>query len=97
MNDFRHRMKIQKKPKKSKMQYDPFISIRKNNYAVARSFIVKAIHMYKSAVSFFEPLSDEEKICRDEILKYIIDLEILEHGTYAERKEVIKKYGGNIS
>jgi hypothetical protein len=97
MLNFRQRMVVQKQQQKLKNNHDPFITAKKEYRTETISYLIRAISMYRTAITFFEPLSDEEKICREEIFKYTIDLEILEHGTYEERKEVIKKYGRGIS
>ncbi|MDF2906811.1 MAG: hypothetical protein K0R34_2132 [Herbinix sp.] len=96
MASYRQRITIQKQHKELFIKRDPFTKTKKNYRSETKIYITKAISMYKTAAASFEPLSDEEKICRDEILKYTIDLEILERGTYEESREVIKKYGGII-
>ena len=98
MQNYRKRMIVQKKhsetPKARQVHIKPTY---RELYFDTKAFLVKVVLMYKVVVASFEPLSDEEKLCRDEILKYTIDLEILQHGTYEERKEVIRKHGRLIS
>lgn len=93
MQSFRKRIAIQKQHKEPEVRYDPFKFIRKDFYSETKTFLKKAILMHTRVAASFEPLSDEEKTCRDEILKYTIDLEMLEFGTHEERKEVMRKYG----
>lgn len=94
MRPYRQRVAVQKQPpKQKKTEFDPFVKAKKPASETTREYIARAIRMYKEAAKGFPPLSDEEKICRDEILKYTIDLERYDRGTYEERKEVIAKYG----
>lgn len=96
MANYRQKITVQKKVKEPKAKFDPFIKARKTTHDETRTYIKKALLMYREVVVSLEPLSDAEKLCRDEILKYTIDLEILEKGTYEEAKEVVVKYGGII-
>lgn len=96
MRSYRQRIAVQKQHKQPKAEFDPFVSAKKISKETVRAYIVKAILMHKKVAASLEPLSDEEKLCRDEILKYTIDLEILARGSYEEGKEVVKKYGGII-
>ncbi|WMJ85467.1 hypothetical protein [Anaerocolumna sp. MB42-C2] len=97
MASFRQRIAIQKQHKEPKKKYDPFKTAKKNYQSETKVYLKRAILMYKTLAAKFKPFSDEEELCRKEVLKYTIDLEILEHGTYEERKEVVKKYGRDIS
>ena len=97
MRSYRQKIAIQRQHKEPKGKHDPFKSVKKDYRTETKTYIAKAISMYQIAAASFEPLSDEEKYCRDEILKYTADLEMLDRGTYEERKEVVKKYGRNIS
>ena len=97
MSSFRQRMAVQKQRKDPKKRYDPFKTAKKNYQSETKAYIKKAINMYKTLAVGFKPFSDEEVICREAVFKFTIDLDKLERGTYEERKEVIKKYGGNIS
>jgi len=94
---YRQKIAIQKQHKEHETKSNLFGSAKKDYRAEAKIYIVKAISMYGTAAASFEPFSDEEKVCRDEILKYTIDLEAMERGTYEESKEVIKKYGRDIN
>ena len=93
MRSFRQRVSVQKQQKARKAEFDPYVKARRNNREATREYITRAIRMYREAAGKFEPLSDEEKLCHEEILKYTIDLEKLDRGTYDERREVIGKYG----
>jgi hypothetical protein len=93
MRSYRQRLAVQKQHKEPKVQYDPFIKAKRSSLEETRAYIMKAISMYRTVVASFEPFSDEEKFCRDEIFKYTVDLEILLRGTYEESKGVIEKYG----
>ncbi len=97
MASFRQRIAIQKLQKEPKKKYDPFKTAKKNYQPETKAYIKRAIMMYKTLGAYFKPFSDEEELCRKEVFKFTIDLEILEHGTYEERKEVVKKYGRGIS
>ncbi len=98
MQSYRKRMVVQKShnetPKAKQVHIKPTYRAL---YSDTKAFLVKAISMYKTVASSFEPLSDEEKFCRDETLRYTIDLETLENGTFEERKEVMRKHGRGIS
>jgi hypothetical protein len=96
MQSYRKRIALQMQHKQPKEKFDPFIKAKKVNREEVRLYILRAISMYEKAARSFEPLSDQEKYCRDEILKYKIDLEILERGAYEDGREVVKKYGGII-
>ena len=90
MQSYRQRITVQRQPVKEKEQLNPS---RKNNKEETRAFISRALSMYRSAAAVYGPFSDEEQLCRDEILKYMIDLEKLDRGTYEEYREVVEKYG----
>jgi hypothetical protein len=96
MQSYRKRIAVQKQHKEPVTEYNPFVMAKKISREEVRSYILRAILMYEKVVASFEPLSDEEKLCRDEILRYKIDLEIIDRGSYEEGKEVVKKYGGII-
>jgi hypothetical protein len=96
MQSYRQRIAIQKQHIEPKVKQDPFIKAKKINREETRAYIMRAILMYKKVITSFEPFSDEEILCRNEILKYTVDLEILNRGSYEEGKEVVKKYGGII-
>lgn len=96
MASFRQRMAIQKHHKGTK-NFKPFQNAKKNYQPVTKAYIKKAINMYGKLAVYFTPFSEEEKLCREMIFKLTIDLEVLEHGTYEERKEVVGKYGRGSS
>jgi hypothetical protein len=79
--------KPEKKPVKQSKLYYPNV----------KAFLLKAINMYLEVTKQYEPFSDEWVICKEELFKYSADLELLEHGTHDERREVIEKYGRSIS
>ena len=93
MQSFRKRIAIQMQHGKTEPKQISYKPSYKDLFNTTKSYLTKAILIYKRAVISFEPFSEEEKFCREEILKYTIDLEILERGTHEERKEVIRKYG----
>ncbi len=97
MRSYRQRIAVQRQPVKEKKKFNPFRNTKRNSKDETRAFILRALSMYRSAAAACEPLSDEEQLCRDEILKYTIDFEKLERGTYEERREVIEKYGRHFS
>jgi hypothetical protein len=96
MQSYRKRIAVQMQHKSKKAEFNPFNGSQKIRWDDVRSYILKAIRMHEDVAKRFEPLSDEEKLCREELLKYKIDLEIMDRGTYEEGKEVVKKYGGII-
>ena len=97
MQSYRKRLAVQKQHVVHKPEPDiKKISFR-NQKDETKIYILKAIAMYKAVMKQAEPLSDEVILCCDEILKYTIDLENLERGTFEECKEVIRKYGRCVS
>jgi 2-polyprenyl-3-methyl-5-hydroxy-6-metoxy-1,4-benzoquinol methylase len=90
-------MAIQKKHKEPRKKYDPFKAAKKNYESETKAYIKRAISMYRELAANYKPFSAEEIICREEMFKFTVDLEVLEHGAYEERKEVVKKYGRGIS
>ena len=92
MRPYRQRIAVQRQPKK-KPEFDPFTKVRRPSWKTTREYIARAIRMYTEIAGKFAPFSEEEKMCREEILRYTADLEMLDRGTYEERKEVIEKYG----
>lgn len=93
MQSYRKRIAVQ-------MQHKDHTSYQKINnpsikksYQHVKEYLLKAIRMHETVSKQFEPLSDEWKICLDDLQKFNIDFETLERGTYEERKEVIEKYG----
>ena len=97
MQSYRKRIAVQMQHKPKKAEFNPFSGSKNIRMDDVRAYILKAIRMHEEAAKRFEPLSDEEKLCREELLKYKIDLEIIDRGTYEEGREVVKKYGGAIS
>lgn len=93
MQSFRKRIAIQTQHGNCEPKQVPYKPSYKDLYITTKVFLNKAILIYKRAVASFEPFSEEDKFCREEILKYTIDLEMLERGTHEESKEVIRKYG----
>ncbi len=97
MQSYRKRLAVQKQHVVHKSETEIKNTSFRNQKDETKIYILKAIAMYKAVMKQIEPLSDEEKLCCDEILKYTIDLETLERGTFEESKEVISKYGRCIS
>jgi hypothetical protein len=93
MQSYRKRIAVQMQHKPQSAEFNPFNRSQKIRWDEVRSYILKAIRMHEEVAKRFEPLSDEEKLCREDLLKYKIDLEIMDRGTYEEGREVVKKYG----
>ncbi len=93
MQSYRQRIAVQMQHKPKKSGREAIQKATKTSYLETRDFLVKAIMIHKTVSSRLEPLSDEWTVCNDILFKYKTDLEILEKGTYDERKGVIKKYG----
>lgn len=93
MRNYRQRIAVQMqhKPKSDK----PIIprQERKTPYVATREYLKKAIRMYGEILAGFDPFSDEWAVCSDIIFRHKMDLEILEKGSYEERKGVIEEYG----
>jgi hypothetical protein len=96
MQSFRKRIAVQKQHIEHIDKTQVINHSMKDYIDMTRAYIQKALLMYHKAAASFVPLSDEEAICRDEIIKLTADLEIINNGTYEERKEVVKKYGKGI-
>ena len=93
MQSYRKRIAVQMKHKEVKPSQTVHKSSVKKSYSHVKEYLLKAIRMHESLSKQFAPLSDEWKVCLDDLQKYKIDYEILERGTYDERKGVIEKYG----
>jgi hypothetical protein len=93
MQSYRKRIAVQMQHRPKKEEFNPFVASQKISWDEVRAYILKAIRMHEEVAKKFEPLSDEEKLCREEILKYKIDLEIMDRSTYEEGREVVMKYG----
>jgi hypothetical protein len=65
----------------------------KKRYPEVKEYLLKAIQMHQVVLKQFEPLSDEWTLCQNELFTFKKDLELLERGSYEDRKEVIEKYG----
>ena len=93
MRSYRQRIAVQKQPVKPKQkQEQPKISVKKY-YPEVKEYIQKAIRMHQGILKDLEPLSDEWALCQEELFKFKTDYELLERGTYEDRKGVIEKYG----
>lgn len=80
-------------PVKPKTRHKSAKTPVKKHYPEVRDYLLRAIRMHQEILKSFKPLSDEWTMCQSELFKYKTDFEILERGTYEERKEVIEKYG----
>jgi hypothetical protein len=95
MQSYRKRIAVQRQPKqkpKPKEEAARHLSVKKL-YPEVRCYLLKAINLYADVEKKFVPFSDEWEICIDDLQKYKADFELLERGTYDERKGVIEKYG----
>ena len=97
MPSFRKRMAIQKQPKKKKeyVRKETFAE-REERFNKLKSYLNRGISMYHDIMSSFEPFSDAQKICIDNIMTFTYELEIVRNGTNEEREEVYIKYGEYI-
>ncbi len=93
MQSYRKRVAVQMQHEAPKTKRELSRPPNKRLYPDVKAYLLKAINIYERASKRFEPLSDEWKICMEELQKYKTDFELLEHGTYDERKGVIEKYG----
>lgn len=93
MQSYRKRIAVQKRPVKPIQRQEQAKIFNKKRYPEVKKFLQKAIRMHQEVLKQFEPFSDEWTICQNALLKYRADFELLEYGTYLERKEVIEKYG----
>lgn len=94
MPSFRKRMAIQKQPKKKKeyIRKETFAE-REERFNKLKRYLNRGMNMYRDIMKFFDPLSDAQKICMDNITTFTYELEIVQNGTNEEREEVYKKYG----
>ena len=97
MPSFRKRMAIQKelKPARTYVKRETF-SERMARYEKLGRYLSRGINMYREIMLLFEPLSEAQKICMDNITTFTYELEIVRNGTNEEREEVYKKYGEYI-
>lgn len=93
MQSYRKRIAVQAQPIKTDINQEQRRPTYKKSYADIRAYLLKAINLYEIVSKKFDPLSDDWKTCLEDLQKYKFDFELLERGTYEERKGVIEKYG----
>ncbi len=93
MRSYRQRIAVQKQPTKPKEKQEQPKEPAKKRYPEVKAYLQKAIRMHQEILKDFEPLSDEWALCQSDLFRYKTDYELLERGTYEDRKGVIDKYG----
>lgn len=94
---YRERIAIQKKPKPENQKKRETYIEKKQRFDKLNRFLCRGISMYREVMKAFVPLSEEQKICVDNINKFLHEMEIVQNGTDEEREEVYEKYGKYIS
>ena len=93
MQSYRKRIAVQMQPAKPRHKQEQLKVPVKKRYPEVKAFLLKAIRLHEEISKNFDPLSDEWETCINDLQKYKIDFELLERGTYEDRKGVIEKYG----
>lgn len=93
MQSYRKRIAVQMQPVKHKPAVKQNKTSVKKLYPEVRNYLLTAIRMHQEVLKRFKVFSDEWVICQNDLFKYRADFELLEKGTYEERKEVVDKYG----
>lgn len=93
MPSFRKRVAVQRQPKKEKAYIRTETWEERNvRYEKLRRFLIRGINMYRKILPSFDPFSDGQIICMDNITTFTYELEIVRNGANEEREEVYAKY-----